>query len=88
MAPIINSMDKRIAVSNNKNKPQQIIIKSVFAGVIGYWIFLSTLITTYWFTYKLFSLDSARISNTDFIISSVGFVTLFAAYFIIGRKQN
>lgn len=88
MATIVNSMDKRISNTRVHTNYQAILIKSLFAGTAGYLIFLATMALTYWFTYKLFRLGSTHVDNFDLLISTFGFFTLFAYFFIKGTKQE
>ncbi|HAB52731.1 MAG: hypothetical protein A2315_00225 [Ignavibacteria bacterium RIFOXYB2_FULL_35_12] len=88
MATIVNSMERRTANSKSRNKAQQLILKSFIMGAMGYLVFLFTLATTYWFISKQFRFGLTKIDNTDLIISLVGFFSLFASYFIRGRKHN
>jgi len=88
MSTIINTMEKRTANSNLRIKTKQIMLTSFIMGAMGYFVFLVTLATTYWFISETFRLGLTKIDSTDLIISLIGFFTLFATYFIKGIKQN
>ena len=87
MPTIVNTLEKRSVSSTFINKSQQLFLKSILAGVLGYFIFLLTLAATYWLTDKLFSIGSKNITSVDWMISSIGFLILFTAYFNAGKKQ-
>jgi len=78
MSTIKNSMERRIA--NSRNISRQSIINSILIGATGYFVFLFTLATTYWFTSKPFRYGLTHIDEKDLLLSSIGFFVLFTTY--------
>jgi len=88
MAMMFNKMVKRIADSISNNSTQVLFQKSFLMGAMGYFVFLFTLATSYWFISKQFRFGLSTIDSKDLIISWVGFFIIFGSYFIKGIKNN
>jgi len=88
METIINTMGKRTADSNSRKQIQQLFFKSFLIGAIGYFVFLLSLATTYWFISTQFSFGKTKVDSADLIISLIGFFILFVTYFIRDSKPN
>jgi hypothetical protein len=88
MATIINTLERRIADANSRNKSRQPLRRSFLMGTMGYLVFLFTLATTYWFTSAQFRFGLSKIDANDLIFSTIGFFAFFAPYFFKSSKHN
>ena len=86
---IIKKMLHRFADSNSGNPFQQSFKKSFLVGALGYFVFLFTLATSYWFLSVEARFGLTKIDSSDLIISWMGFFTTSITYFLskINRKN-
>lgn len=87
MATVINSLDRSVSHSNRTKGIVSILIKSLIAGMIGYLIFLLTLILTYPILLKHFGIGIGQISGEDLLVSTFGFLILYTSYVIKETKN-
>lgn len=88
MAAITNTMDRVISNSKKQTQIMQILVKSFLVGTLGYAIFILTIIGSFHLITNTFSLGSTQISNAVFVVSSVGYLTLYSFLLIKEMRIN
>jgi hypothetical protein len=88
MATIVNSMDRAISNSKKHNQIKRILMKSLFIGMVGYSIFILTLIEGFHLVTNLFKFGPTQINSTVLILSSIGYLALYSFLLIKELKIN
>lgn len=88
MAIVTNSLDRVITNSKKQNQINQILIKSLLAGMGGYSIYILTLIGSFYIISNLFKIGSSQLSNTALIFSSIGYLIVYSFLLIKEMKKN
>lgn len=88
MATITNTMDRVVSNSKRQNHIMQILIKSFLVGIIGYAVFILTIIGSFHLISSMFSLGSAQINGAVLTVSSVGYLALYSFLLIKEMRLN
>jgi hypothetical protein len=88
MAPIINTLKTVNLSSRNRNKIMQILVKMFLLGMIGYAIFIFSLIGSFYVISNLFAVGTPQIESSVLIFSSIGYLVLYFVFLVNEMKIN
>lgn len=81
-------MERTISYSNKQNKVIQILLRSLLGGMVGYFIFIFSLIGSFYLLSHLFKIGSSELGDSILILSSAGYLILYTVLLIKQMRIN